>query len=147
MKDYGVNPDTFITDAARCLIYFMSERAVNEKKSDKLLQAWQDDQLSKRQDNPDAHNLYCTAHVHLGFHHYIRKDLETYQKTATDDGSGRLGRHSESFIRPFKLLQAASRVCSVASNVFTPVWDHLGLRDIWEAFCSERSVSPLITNL
>ena len=149
LAPYAESPVNFLTKAASGLQYFMSDRAANEKKSNILLNEWRASMANGDEDNKkEVEGLFCMAHVLLGLHNYSLKYLAGYQKDVSDDGSGRLGRDGVSnfYGSHYKTLQAASRVCMGASDVFAPVGDHLGIRNIWESYCKDQAITSTIKN-
>ena len=144
--DHSTKPTQFLSKAANSLVFYMSDRAGNERKSNRLLDEWKD---SKKENlgETEVHHLYCMAHVLLGFSSYVTKDLEPFQKALTPDGSGFLGRHSGSTSKKlYKALDVPSRVCFDASEAFAPVGSHLGVKDVWAAQCREKPLKSKIKN-
>ncbi|KAL3871322.1 hypothetical protein ACJMK2_039329 [Sinanodonta woodiana] len=121
----------------------MSDRASNEKLADKLLNKWRDEMLKSCENDIDKQsvkNFHCMAYVLLGFHRYICNDIKVLEKSLVDQ-YGPLGRDS---LPIFKFWSKAGtiieRVVRTTSDTFGPAGDHLGLRDRWEAYCTEKGI-------
>ena len=120
----------------------MSDRAANEKKSNRLIAEWKEKCLLDHPgEEKKIHNMYCMAHVLLGFHSYAEKELGQYQQDITTDKSGRLGRDTASSFKSFNVLKATSRLCFSASDMFGPVGGWKSIRDVWVAYCFKHGIN------
>ncbi|GFO14464.1 hypothetical protein k02a2.6-like [Plakobranchus ocellatus] len=120
----------------------MSDRAANEKKSNRLLSEWRTDLLGK--DCTPVQDFFCMAHVLLGFQADCLKHLKSVQEKLAPEG--KMGRDRVKGYKIFKKDQATSRMCSAVSNVFGPVGEHFGVREKWEAFCEKEGVVSTVQN-
>lgn len=59
---------------------------------------------------------------------------------------GNLERDLSTEFPTYKSDLIVTRLARTASDVFGPVWDHLGARDLWEAHCAENGVKSTIRN-
>ena len=76
------------------------------------------------------------AHVLLGFHKYICDDLKIFEKDL-----GPLGRDELTAFKFWsKTGTVMERVAYSTSETFGPVGNHHGIRDQWEAYCTEKGI-------
>lgn len=99
-----------------------------------------DDQKQK------VHHFHCMAHVLLGFHRYACCDLKSLENKLINQ-NGPLGRDA---LPQFKFWTkkgtSVERVTRTVSETFGPAGDHFGLRDRWEAYCSQKGIKTIIGN-
>ena len=124
----AVEEEGFEVDMVEKLSYFMNDRAGNEKKSSRLLEEWRNNMLAEQgmEKGRVIRVRYCTAHVLIGFQTYVLKSLN-------DLNSGQ-AKH------PLLLLLRD------AADLFGPVGDYRGCRNIWEGFCIEKGIKSTIQN-
>ena len=79
------------------------------------------------------------AHVLLGFHKNVVEEISTVQTNA-----GQLGRDRLPQFQQFRGDNIVERVALSTSEVFGPVGDYLGLRDLWEVHCSNHGIKSKI---
>ena len=128
------------------LAFTMSDRAANEKTSNRFLTQWRNKLLQQCDDRSEILPFYCMAHVLLGFYSYTVKELKPYEADLAEQ-FGLLGRdYLECFSTWSKTGSVVQRVARTVAEVFGPVGDHRGARDIWEAFCAVDGVKSLIGN-
>ncbi|KAH3725877.1 hypothetical protein DPMN_051730 [Dreissena polymorpha] len=85
--------EDFITQSLSKLAFTMSDRASNEKLADKLLFEWHDGLLASCNDQHEiqtVQHFHCMAHVLLGFHRYVCKDMKHVEKEIVAE-SGPIG--------------------------------------------------------
>ena len=131
----------FLEKVVSTLSVYMSDRASNEKKSNKILDEWRSEVLK---DTPhdevhEVHKFYCMAHVLLGFHKHVVDGMSTLQANA-----GQLGRDKLPQFQNFRRDNIVERVALATSEVFGPVGDYLGLRDLWEVHCANHGIKSKI---
>ena len=138
----------FIVTSLNKLAYTMSDRASNEKLADKLLDNWRNEILENCNDEQtkSVQHFHCMAHVLLGFHKYVCTDLKSYEETLSKE-NGPLGRDALPVFKFWsKKGTVAERVVRTTADTFGPAGDHHGLRDRWEAYCSNKGVKSVIGN-
>ncbi|XP_045190091.2 uncharacterized protein LOC123547228 [Mercenaria mercenaria] len=137
----------FVKESLGKLAFTMSDRASNEKKADRLLDEWRDEVLSncgETQQDKVLH-FHCMAHVLLGFHRYICKDLKDHESKLTEQEA--LGRDGLSVFSCWRTKgTVVERVLLTTSDVFGPSGDHHGVRDLWEAYCAANAIKSIIGN-
>jgi hypothetical protein len=140
----GEPENTFLVGLAEKLTFYMSDRASNEKKSHKIMDEWRRDMLrdTSEEQAPEVHKFYCMAHVLLSFHGNVLAELSTIQKTIQETED--LGRDKLDQFRNFRPDNVAQRVVRTTSDVFGPVGEHLGVRDMWLAHCSHLGIKSKI---
>ncbi|GFO32659.1 hypothetical protein PoB_005916400 [Plakobranchus ocellatus] len=113
------------------LVYFMNDRAANEKKSSRLLEEWKDNYLKEHgvEDIKKIHHLYCAAHVLLGFHSYVIQEVKQIRGFETTE-----------------LKHPITCLLRDASDIFGPVGDYRGVRNLWEGYCSKKEIKSEIKN-
>ena len=144
----GKDEGTYIASALMKLTAYMSDRASNEKKSNKLLDAWRNSVLEESK-IPEAernvvHHCYCMAHVLLGFHKNVISEVQKLQKDLEEHES--LGRDALNRFAQWRQQSIPERVAYNASSVFGPVGDYRGARDVWESHCSLHGIKSKISN-
>ena len=128
----------------------MSDRASNEKASDRKICEWHDEVLnnSNSESNElgqEIHHFFCMAHCLLGFHTHSRKELQAQQSELEVDG--KLGRDAKGQFFRFSKTLAAERAVRMTAETFGPAGDYLGLRDLWMAeWCKRKGIHSLIGN-
>ena len=134
---------TFLQRILAKLAVYMSDRASNEKKSNRVLDQWREEVLKETQeaDIPEVHKFYCMAHVLLGFHKNVVEKLGEEQLKA-----GQMGRDKLPQFRTFRNDNIVERVALTTSEVFGPVGDFLGLRDLWEVHCATHGIKSKIAS-
>ena len=141
--------DDFVRDSLAKLSFYMSDRAANEAKADRLLTDWRDSVLDHGDNTTEpgaVHSFKCMAHVLLGFHNYSAKSLKAQEKDITET-SGKFGRSALPVFKFWKqAASAAERTVRMAAEVFGPVGDHHGVRDRWEAHCSTAGIKSHMSN-
>ena len=134
-------------DILEKLTYYMSDRAANEKKSNKILNEWRDEVLASNTSekvHSAVESFHCTAHVLLGFHSGAEKELKKQQVELSSNHP--LGRDSLPQFNFWRKDLAASRVVRTTSELFGPVGEHTGVRDLWESHCAENGIKSHISN-
>jgi hypothetical protein len=139
------SPDDFLQTQLAKLSFLMSDRAANEKLSNKLIDEWRTQTLENaglpKEDIGIVHQFHCMAHVLLGFHSYIKSKLEV-----EFDGQV-LGRDQLPQFRTFAKEVAAIRTARMVCEVAGPVPDEKnGIRDQWEAHCRKQNIKTLLIN-
>ena len=132
---------TFLQRILAKLAVYMSDRASNEKKSNRVLGQWREEVLKETQeaDIREVHKFYCMAHVLLGFHKNVVEKLGEEQLKA-----GQMGRDKLPQFPTFRNDNIVERVALTTSEVFGPVGDFLGLRDLWEVHCATHGIKSKI---
>lgn len=93
-----------------------------------------------------VHNFHCMAHMLLGFHKYACDDLKILESNIVQE-HGPLGRDTLSIFKFWgNKGTVLERVVRTTSDTFGPAGDHLGLRDRWEAYCSNHEIKSVIGN-
>ena len=144
--------EDYMYEVLEKLSYYMSDRAANEKKSNKILNEWRDEVLSSANASQShsqkvhfaVENFHCTAHVLLGFHANSEKELKRQQIELS--ASQPLGRDALPQFNFWRKDLAASRVVRTTSELFGPVGEHIGVRDLWEAHCAAEGIKSHIGN-
>lgn len=147
-SELQTDQDIFLKRSLEKLAFTMSDRASNEKKADKLLDEWRDSVLGQYDENEHSKVLHfhCMAHVLLGFHRYICKDIVELEKDLVKE-KGPLGRDSLPCFKYWsKKNTAVERTLRTVSEVFGPAGDHHGVRDLWEAHCAVSGKKSVIGN-
>ena len=127
------------------LSFFMTDRASNEKLSNKQLIAWIQAEVGDTSNTVAA--LYCMAHVLLGFQRYTVDEVSKLQKDIIQKDNVKLGRDSHVMFRFYSFENVASRIVRMCSQVFGPNGDEkCGVRDKWLADCHRRRVTSYISN-
>jgi hypothetical protein len=141
------NDPEYLTETLSKLAFTMSDRAANEKKADQLLDEWREQMLKDYGGSiDDVHHFHCMAHVLLGLHNYIIPNLKEHEHELERE-NGPIGRNSLSYFNSWsKKESVVNRVVRTTSDTFGPAGDHLGVRDRWEAYCSEHGIKSLIGN-
>jgi hypothetical protein len=130
--------ETFVRDILLKLTFTMTDRAANEKKSNRQIASWRDDVVG---DGSTVHQFNCMAHALLGFHSYSKKPIKEMEKEL-----GPIGRQAlPVFARWRDMSTAVERTCCMMSEVFGPVGDHHGVRDRWEAHCSRHGIKNFVS--
>ena len=142
----GQSESDFLVSLLQKLSFYMSDRASNEKKSHKILDQWRADVLKNipEEQKPEVHKFHCMAHVLLGFHTNVLSELSPEQKHLEETMD--LGRDKLEQFGSFRPDQVAQRVIKATSDVFGPVGEFLGLRDLWEAHCAQHGIKSRISN-
>lgn len=138
-SDTVCNEESYLHDILHKLSYLMSDRASNEKLSNEKLREWQNKVLVNvhEKDKNVIHSFYCMAHVLLGFHSYAMKDLMKQQERLVLDG-GKLGRDADARYWKFGKTLAAQRMVLHTSDLFGPVGEHHGMKNVWTAACKQK---------
>lgn len=139
--------DNFLKDVMTKLSFLMSDRASNEKASNRKLCEWRDTLLeSATSESHDqiVHHFFCMAHCLLGFHTYSRQGLQIQQSELEPEG--KLGRDASGQFFKFGKTVAAERVVRMVAETFGPAGDHLGLRDLWIEVCKDKGIKSHIGN-
>ena len=129
----------FLEKVVTTLSVYMSDRASNEKKSNKVLDEWRLEVLQDKDKVPEVHKFYCMAHVLLGFHENVVDEIGAIQRDA-----GPLGRDKLPQFQHFRHDIIVERVALTTSEVFGPVGDYLCLRDLWEVYCANHGIKSRI---
>ena len=116
----------------RKLEFLISDRAANEKKSNKIIKEWSSVILQTTQPQHQVQEYFCMAHVLLAFHTYSLKELKNVADVLGMDFSG--------YKNPIE------KFLKYASDIFGPVGDYRGVRDVWLEDCRQRNVKSIITN-
>lgn len=76
------SPELYVRTSLEKLAFTMSDCASNEKKADRLLDMWRDEVIGQCDENehPKVLHFHCMAHVLLGFHSYLCKDMVDHEK-------------------------------------------------------------------
>ena len=147
----------FIPATLAKLAFTMSDRASNEKLADRYLNEWREEELDMWRDEvlgrcqgeqevQVVHSFHCMAHVLLGFHRYVIKDLRGYEKDLAEN-HGPLGRDSLPQFKYWKKFEAVvERVVRTTADAFGPVGEHIGVRDKWEAHCKWNGIKSIVGN-
>ncbi|XP_076308437.1 uncharacterized protein LOC143223841 [Tachypleus tridentatus] len=139
----GGDKNIFLHNILSKLSFFMSDRAAAEKKSNILLEEWRNSVLedASEDDVQEINKFYCMAHVLLGCHRNVLGEIGPVinEKSA-------LGRDQLPQFVNYRKDCIVERVVQTASDVFGPVGDHLGLRDLWEVHCATLDLKSLINN-
>ena len=126
----------------------MSDRASNEKKADRLLDIWRNElpgQCNEHETHQVEH-FHWMAHVLLGFHRYVCKDIKDLESGIVSD-IGPIGRDELSVFMFWKTKgTVVERLLKTVSDVFGPSSDHHGLCETWEAHCATTGTKLLIGN-
>ena len=140
-------PEIYITTSLGKLAFSMSDRAGNEKKANQPLDEWRDDALQQFSDPPSkVHHFYCMAYILLGVHNYICSDLIAQENFLVPE-HGPLGRDRLPVFKFWsKKNTAVERLPRTTSDIFGPSGDHHGVRDMWEAHCSQNGLKSNIGN-
>ena len=80
----------------------------------------------------------------VGFHSSAEKELKKQQVELSTDHP--LGRDSLAQFNFWRKDLAASRVVCTMSELFGPVGEHTGIRDLWESNCAENGIKSHISN-
>ena len=131
----------FLEKVVTTLSVYMSDRASNEKKSNRVLDEWRQEVLqdTPKDKVPEVHKFYCMAHVLLGFHKNVVDGIGAIQSE-----TGPLGRDKLPQFQHFRRDSVVERVALATSEVFGPVGDYLGLRDLWEVHCANHGIKSRI---
>ncbi|XP_053381945.1 uncharacterized protein LOC128549357 [Mercenaria mercenaria] len=147
-NDTANTNEEYIRNTLHKLAFSMSDRASNEKLADKLLDEWRDEVLEtcENKDKTTVKHFHCMAHVLLGFHKYACTDVKSVETSLAKE-SGPLGRDS---LPAFKYWRSSGtvveRVVRTTAETFGPAGDHLGLKDRWDADCSQKGVKSVLGN-
>ncbi|KAL4219419.1 Piwi-like protein 1 [Mactra antiquata] len=144
----GVSTDSFVKTSLEKLAFTMSDRASNEKKADRLLDNWRDEVLKVCDETQhlEVLHFHCMAHVLLGFHRYIGMNFKEHESGIVSE-HGPLGRDSLSVFKFWNTKgTVVERTIRTVSEVFGPVGDHHGVRDLWEAYCAANGLKSVIGN-
>ncbi|GFO29846.1 hypothetical protein PoB_005635100 [Plakobranchus ocellatus] len=97
-----------------------------KKKSSPLLEEWREkcSQEYGKENIKGVHQLYCAAHVLLGFHSEVMNEIKVYESSENK--------------------HPVTTLLKDASDLFGPVGDHRGVGNQWEAFCMERNFKSVI---
>lgn len=127
------------------LSYLMTDRAANEKLSNRQLQEWVRSELTAAGVEPrPVHPMYCMVHVLLGFHREILKAVDEAQKEFEVEG-GKVGRDAGSTFSAWRFENIAARLVRTVSSIFGPNGDEkCSVRAKWLADCRTRHVKSLI---
>ncbi|GFR79453.1 hypothetical protein ElyMa_000556800 [Elysia marginata] len=97
--------------------FLISDRAANEKKSNKIIKEWSSLILATSQPDHQVQSEYfCMAHVLLAFHTYSLKELKTHGDV--------LGLDFSAYKNPLE------KFLKYASDIFSPVGDYRGVRPV-----------------
>ena len=115
------------------------------KISNILLDQWRDEILKDVDGERKSivHHFYCMAHVLLGFHRYSVANLKGKQ-SAIIASDGKFGRDKLERFKFWRQEFCGERTVRMVSEIFGPVGDYLGLRDVWEAHCAEHGIKSRI---
>lgn len=128
LEELASTSDEGMLELLKKMEYFMSDRAANERKSNRLLEDWRDECLKDcDEEKKKVHHLFCSAHVLLGFHSYVMNGIKKMKEYGSKD-----------FKHPITVLLRN------ASDLFGPVGDYRGLRNQWEAYCMEKGIKSFI---
>jgi len=134
--------ENYLPDILEKMTIYMSDRAANEKKKNRLLDEWSGKELTELgRDAKKVHHFFCMAHVLLGFHRNVVVEVNALQKVWEKD-HGKFGRDKMSY--PWRWESVILRVPRVASDIFGPVGDYLGMRDVWLQHCSQLGIKSKI---
>lgn len=141
------NESEYVANALQKLSFTMSDRASNEKKADRLLDEWRDNMLEGYEgDTEVVHHFHCMAHVLLGFHSYCKPEIKQLE-TEIVETDGPIGRDNLSVFRTWgKKETFPERAVRTTADVFGPCGEHIGVRDRWDAYTSEKGIKSLIGN-
>ena len=125
------------------MTFTMSDRAANEKASNRLLDVWRQDNIPGTE---PLHHMHCMAHPLLGFHSYIDADLKKLQSECEAEGTV-FGRDTESAYGRFGKQPIATRLPRLACDILGPMGDEKnGVQDQWESYCMEHKIKSIIPN-
>ncbi|XP_064648481.1 uncharacterized protein LOC135500761 [Lineus longissimus] len=143
--DTGLTSESFIEEhGLKKLSYFMSDRAANEKKSNRLLNEWKQETLQTDEDQQTVHSFHCSVHVLLGFHSNTVAALKPLEAEISEELGHGLGMKGKDMFKDWKSKPAVERIALSASQIFGPEGDYLGLRDKWEAHCQHENIKSCI---
>ena len=129
-----LNNEDFKVDTLKKLVFLMNDRASNEKKSNRLIKEWVTATLASSNEQPHTiQEYFCMAHVLLAFHAYSLKEIKKLNDI------GLLLCYTE-YKNPIE------RFMKYAADMFAPVGDHRGLKNVWLEDCRQRGVSGEVSN-
>ena len=132
-----------LCDLVEHLTFCMSDRAANEKKSNRLIAEWRSEVLlANKRPVVEVQNFYCMAHVLLGMHKNLIDEVKSLQVSL--ETNEKLGRDKLEVCKNFFWESVFTRVPRVASSIFDPVGDFLGMRDVWDIHCAQNGFKSRI---
>jgi len=137
--------DELRVSALAKLSFFMTDRAANEKKSNRQLTEWVNDEMMKAElPLKPVFSIHCMAHVLLAFHKYGLDSLMELQNELVMDGP-KLGRDANGAFFRFGKENAAPRVVRMTSQLLGPNVDEKnGIRDKWLADLRSKNLKSLM---
>jgi len=146
LNDSG-NETEYVAKALSKLSFTMSDRASNEKLADKMLDEWRDKMLANYDCNKEiVQHFHCMAHVLLSFHSYSTPELKQLEIDLIDT-TGPIGRDTLPVFKHWSKKETfVQRAVRTTADVFGPAGEHLGVRDRWDAYCSNNGIKSLIGN-
>lgn len=146
LKEVASCGKTVVSQIVKKLTYVMSDRAANEKLSNKQIGEWKQELLSdcdNEEERVTVHSFYCMVHVLLGFHTYGVKNLDAVQKEVEVSGI-KFGRDGQV---PYRREVAGPRTVRITSDLLGPVPDEKnGQRERWMAYCRLNKIKSMIGN-